>query len=104
MVYKIHNLPILVPPLLKQFNYNLPNDFLAISKDNLYITYPNSDEIFSCQLSAGYYCEINTPSYPLDSTNHCSYYLLQHNQNTIEQYCSFSVIHQTTDQAISLNH
>ena len=39
-----------MPPLHKQFKHNLPNDFIAISKDNLYITY--SDEIFSCQPSA----------------------------------------------------
>ena len=30
MVYKIPNLPILVPPLLKQFKYNLPNNFIVI--------------------------------------------------------------------------
>ena len=89
-----------MPPLLKQLKYNLPNDFIAISNDNLYITYPNSDEIFSYQLSAGYYHEINTKFYPLDSTNHCSYYLLQNNLNKIEQYCSFLVINQITDQAI----
>ena len=104
MVYKIHNLPILMSPLLKEFKYNLPNNFIAISKDNLYITYPNSDKIFSCQLSAGYYCEINTPFYPLDNTNHCSYYLLQNNLNKIEQYCSLSVINQTTDQAVTLDY
>ena len=104
MVYKVHNLMILMPLLCKQFKYNLPNDFIAISKDNLYITYPNLDEIFSCQLSAGYYCEINTPFYHLDSTNHCSYYLLQNNLNNIEQYCSFLVINQTTDQAISFDY
>ena len=92
-----------MPLLHKQFKYNLPNDFIAIPKDNLYITNPNSEEIFSCQLSAGYYCKIKTPFYSLDSTNHYSYYLLQNNLNEIEQYCSFSVINQTTDQAISLN-
>ena len=74
------------------------------SKDNLYIAYPNSDGIFSCQLSAGYNCEINTPFYLLDSTNHCSYYLLQNNLNRIEQYCSLSVTNQTTDQAINLDY
>ena len=78
MVYKIHNLPILMPPLLKQFKYNLPNVFITISKDNLYITYPNSNEIFSCQLSVGYYCEINTPFY--------------------------LVTNQTTDQVVSLHY
>ena len=93
-VYKIHNIPILMPPLHMQFKYNLPYDFIAISKDNFYITYLNSDEIFSCKLSAGYYCEINTLYYPLDSTNHCSYYLFQNNLNKIEQHCSFSVINQ----------
>ena len=64
MVYKIHNLSILMPPLLKQIKYNLPNDFIAISKDNLHIAYSNSNEIFNFQLSAGYYCEINTCSIP----------------------------------------
>ena len=93
-----------MPLLHKQFKYSLPNDFIAISKDNLYITYPNSDKIFSCQLSVGYYCEINTPFYPLDSTNHFNYYLLQNNLNKIEQYCLYSVINQTTDQAISLDY
>ena len=104
MVYKIHNLPIPMLLLHKQFKYNLPNDFMAISKDNLYITYPNLDEIFSFQLLAGYSCEINTLFYPLDSTNHCSYYLLQNNLNRIEQYCSSSVSNQVTDQAISPNY
>ena len=104
MVYIIHNLSILMPPLLKQFKYNLPNDFIAISKDNLYITYQNALKIFSCQLAAAYYCEINTPFYPPDSINHHSYYLSQNNLNKIEQYCSFSVINQTTDQLTSLNY
>ena len=103
MLYKIYNLPILMPLLLKQFNYNHPNNFIVISKDNLYITYQNSNDIFSCQLSVGYYCETNTPFFPLDSTNHCSYYLLQNNLKKIE-YCSLSVTDQTTDQAINLDY
>ena len=32
IVYKIHNLLILIPLLHKQFQYNLPNNFIAISK------------------------------------------------------------------------
>ena len=39
-----------------------------------------------------------------ESTQHCSYYLLQNNLEKIEQYCSFLVLNQTTDQAISLNY
>ena len=44
----------------------------------------------------------NTPFYPLDSTIHCSYFLLQTNLNKIEQYCSLSVPNQTTNQAVTL--
>ena len=81
-----------MPLLHKQFKYNLSSDFTAISKDNFYITYPNLDEIFSCQLPVGYYCEINTPFHPLDSTNHCSYYLLQNNLSKIEQLLCMAVL------------
>ena len=95
---------IITPLLCKQFKYNLLNDFIVISKDTLYITYPNSNEIFGCQLSTVYYCEVNTLFYLLDSTNHCSNYLLQNNLNKIEQFCSLSVTNKTTDQAISLDY
>ena len=56
-VYKIHNLSIFVPQLHKWFRYNIPNDFIVITTDGLYIMYPDSNEILRCQLSAGHYCE-----------------------------------------------
>ena len=55
-VYKIHNLSILIPELCKHFWYHVPNDLIAIITNGLYITYPDSNEILSCQLSAGHYC------------------------------------------------
>ena len=64
-VNKIHNLSILVQELHKCFRYNIPNDFIAITTNGLYIMYLDSNEILSCQLSAGHYCEINTHSTPL---------------------------------------
>ena len=55
-MYKIHILSILVPDLHKQFSYNIPNDFIAITTNGLYIMYPDSNEILSSQLSAGQIC------------------------------------------------
>ena len=49
-IYKIHNLSILLPELHKHFWYNIPNDFIAITANGLYITYPDSNKILSCQL------------------------------------------------------
>ena len=76
-VNKIHNLSILIPELHKWFRYYIPNDFVVITTNGLYIMYLDSNEILSCQLSAGHYCEINTLFYPTDNTHHCSYYLLK---------------------------
>ena len=38
---------------------------IVITINGLYITYLDSNEILSCQLTAGHYCEINTPFTPL---------------------------------------
>ena len=103
-VYKIHNLSILVPELNKGFRYNIPNDFIAITTNGLYITYADSNEILSCQLSAGHYCEINNPFYPIDNTYHCSYYLLQKYDEQVRQFCSLLVMNQTIDQTVSLDY
>ena len=100
-VYKIHNLSILVPELHKHFRYNIPNDFIVITANSLYITYPDLNEILSCQLSAGHYCYINTPFYPTDNTHHCSYYLLQNDDEKARQFCILLVMNETTDQAVS---
>ena len=103
-VYKIHNLSILVPELHKQFRYNIPNDFIAITTNGLYITYPDLNEILSYQLSAGHYCEINNPFPPVDNIHHCSYYLPQNDDEKVRQLCSLLVMNQTTDQAVSLDY
>ena len=103
-VYKIHNLSILVPELQKWIRYNIPNDFIAITTNGLYITYLDSNEILSCQLSVRHYCEIYTLFYSIDNPHHCSYYLLQNNDEKVRQFCSLSVMNQTTDQAVSLDY
>ena len=103
-VYKIHHLPIPIPELHKQFTYNIPNDFIVITTNGLYITYLDYNEILSCQLIAGHHCKRNTPFYPTDNTHDCSYHLLQLHDEKVRQFCSLSVINQTTDQAVSLDY
>ena len=49
-VYRIGNLYILIPELHKCFWYNFPNNYIAIMTNRLYITYPDSKEILTCQL------------------------------------------------------
>ena len=60
-VYQAYNLPLVHPILKKKIKYQLKGDFMAISDNLLYITYPTNTEIFNCQVSAGSFCELNTP-------------------------------------------
>ena len=62
-IFKIHNLPLPVPILNKQLKPKLDHLYLAISTDKLYITFPTSDEIFSCRMRSGSICEINNAIY-----------------------------------------
>ena len=103
-IHKIHNLSNLIPKLCKWLRYNIPDDFIVISTNGLYIMYLDSNEILSCQLSAGHYCEMNTPLYPIDNTHHCSYYLLQNDDEKVILFWSLSVMNQTMDQAVSLDY
>ena len=82
----------------------MPNDFIAITTNGLYITYPDSDEILSHRLSGGHHCKISTPFYPTDNTHHCRYYLLQNDYEKVRQFCSLSVMNQMKDQAVSFEY
>ena len=66
-VFKIHNLPLPVPILNKQLKHKLDHQYLAISTDKLYVTFPTSDKIFSCRMSSGSFCEINNAIHPTNT-------------------------------------
>ena len=103
-VYKIHNFSIFVPELCKQFRYNLPKGFIVITTNGLYNTYLDSNEILSCQLSAGHYCEMNNLLYHINNTHHCSYNLLKNDDEKVRQFWSLSVMNQTTNQVVRLDY
>ena len=68
--------------------------------------YLHSNEILSCQLLARtLLCKINMPFYPTDNTHHCSYYLLQNDDEKVRQFC-FTVSNESNymHQAVSLDH
>ena len=88
-VYKIHNLSIFITELCKWLKYNIPNCFIAITTNGLCITYLDSNKMLSCQLSAGHYCKINIPFYPIGNTHHCSYYLVQNDDEKVRHFAHY---------------
>ena len=66
---------------------------MAISHDKLFATYPSLDEILTCQMAQGSYCEINKPIFTIDQQ-----------RSQINKYCKIDFINQTTDLAMSLDN
>ena len=102
-VFKIHNLPLPLPPLNKQMRHKLDHQYLAISTDKLYVTFPIVEEIFSCRMSIGSFCEINNVIYPTSTINSCEYALFMEQQTLVRKLCKVDLVNFTRDQAFSLD-
>ena len=63
-VYRVYNLPILLPILLKAFQYSLEEN-LALSSDVDYATTQSEHDIFACLFTKGpTMCWLDTSLYP----------------------------------------
>ena len=103
-VYKIHSLPLLHPIVKKHVTFKLESPYMAISQDQLFVTYPSLDKILTCQMAQGSYCEINKLLFAIDKTKQCAIYLFKQQRSQINQYCKMDFINQTTDLVISLDN
>ena len=102
-VFKIHNLPLPLPPLNKQMRHKLDHQYLAISTDRLYVTFPTVEEIFSCRMNIGSFCEINNAIYPTSAINLCEYALFMEQPTLVRKLCKIDLVNFTRDQAFSLD-
>ena len=82
-VYKIHSLPLLHPVVKKCVTFKFESPYMAISQDQLFVTYPSLDEILTCQMAQGSYCEINKPLHAIDKTKQCAIYLFKQQRSQI---------------------
>ena len=101
-LFKAHSLPLLHPELKKVFTYDLESPYIALRMDSNYFTIPMQDDILTCTISAGHFCNLNTPLYPVSSTTECIYHLLVNNKDKIEEFCRVSIIDYAHDTAINL--
>ena len=55
-LFKAHSLPLLHPKLKKFFTYDLDSLYIALQSDSNYFTIPLHDDILTCTISAGHFC------------------------------------------------
>jgi hypothetical protein len=102
-LFRAHNLPLLHPSLRKVFTYEIESPYIALRNDGNYLTIPTHDDILTCTISAGHFCNLNTPLYPTSTTSYCVYHLLVNNLENIEQHCKMNIEEYTQDSAVNLN-
>ena len=102
-VFKIHNLPLPLPSLNKKMKHKLDHQYLAVSMDKLYVTFPTAEEIFSCRMSIGSFCEINNAIYPTSAISSCEYTLFMEQSALVRKLCKVDLVNFTRDQALSLD-
>lgn len=102
-LFRAYNLPLLHPQLKKVFTYELESPYIALRHDGNYLTIPTHDDVLTCTISAGHFCNLNTPLYPTKTTTFCIYHLLVNDKEKIEQHCELNVLKYKHDSAISLD-
>ena len=102
-LFKAHSVPLLHPELRKIFTYQINDPYLAIGSDGNYLTIPVPDDILTCTISAGHFCNLNTPLHPTKSTTECIYHLLVNDHKKIQTYCKINIEDYIQDSAINLD-
>ena len=102
-LFKAHSLPLLHPKLKKVFSYEIDNPYIAIQSDGNYLTIPIHDDILTCTISAGHFCNLNTPLYPTKTTTKCTYHLLVNDKEKIQEFCKINIQNYAQDTVINLD-
>lgn len=103
-LFKAHSLPLLHSKLKKTFIYELESPYIALRSDSNYFTIPVHDDILTCTISAGHFCQLNTPLFPVDTTTECIYHLLVNDKEKIRDYCKISIKDYSHDMAVNLGN
>ena len=101
-LFKIYNLPILVPEANLQVQYDLTFKYLAITTGVQYVAFPQEEEIMGCQLTGGAFCELNTALFPTIGLTSCEFALYQKDHERSIEACRVRTTPFISDQALSL--
>ena len=102
-LYKVHNFPVLHPPLQIQVEYELEGAYFATHMHGMYATIPKETDIKLCMMSQGHLCMFEEPLYPVDKIDWCLCALFINDQTKIESNCKFTTTIRHTNLAHSLD-
>ena len=101
-LYKVYNLPMLLPKLQIQVEYQLEGAYFAMHMHGTYATIPKETDIKLCMMSQGHLCMFDEPLYPVEKVEWCLYALFINDLSKIELNCKFTAAVRHTNLAHSL--
>ena len=103
-LFKAHSLPLLHPKLKKVFIYEIDNPYIAIQSDGNYLTIPIHDDILTCTISAGHFCNLNTPIVSLQKPQqNVLTTCWMNDKEKIQEFCQINIQNYAQDTAINLD-
>ena len=74
-LYKVHNLPMLHPPLNVHAQYELEGTYLATLMEGMFVLLPTALDVKLCLVTNGHLCMFDKVLYPIEHVNWCIYAL-----------------------------
>ena len=102
-LYKVHNLPAVLPKFGVASEYNIENKYLAIAKHGLYAALPDEREIQICKASQGGLCMMNQALHPVETVEWCVYALFIQDEKRIGKHCTMDFTPRKSSLAQSLD-
>ena len=102
-LYKVHNLPMLHPPLNMHAQYELEGPYLATMMDGMFISLSTALDVKLCLMTNGHLCMFDQALYPVDNTKWCIYALLTNDMPNIKKNCALEMLELMTNLAYSLD-
>ena len=102
-IYKVYNLPALDADVGMQYQYEIENNYLAISRGGVYAALPTEHDMEVCDITEGHLCTMNRALYPVDGLDWCVYALFRNDPSKIRQNCKVKFQQRHSNLAISLD-
>ncbi len=96
-VYRAHNIPALHPELGVSYEYQLEGKYLVVSSDHQFFMLPDEQDIITCTLTEGHWCQLQTAMHPVTRVNWCITSVFKNDDQAIRQNCKVRMRRQTTN-------
>jgi hypothetical protein len=92
VLMEVMSLPVAMTNKALRIEYTLESSHLVVTQDGALAALPSAAEAFACQLTDGFFCNLNVALTLVDRTKWCVWAMFLGDQQKIDEDCAFSVV------------